>query len=205
MTAQDLLWYVGYGSNTLPARLDAYLGGAAPDSRFGAHTAGVDIAAPTRRRWLIIPHALYFAGVSARWTGSSAFVSLDAEPGSTTIARAYLMTQAALDHVATAENAQSTSTLSVGEAVPAVAGSWSTLPVEPSTEPHRGKYDALLRLDDIEGLPAMTLTSSRVRERGEPSQRYLDVIREGLRDNPFGLDVENYLDTAVTRSATVTR
>ncbi|MGB3769509.1 MAG: hypothetical protein WBA00_00055 [Rhodococcus sp. (in: high G+C Gram-positive bacteria)] len=205
MTAQDLLWYVGYGSNTLPARLGAYLGGASPDSRFGAHTAGTDLDVPTDRRWLTIPHALYFAGVSARWGGSPAFVSLDAEPGCTTVARAYLVTRAALDHVAAAENAQSTSTLSTSDAVPAAVGSWSRLPVEPSMESHRGKYDALLRLADIDGLPAMTLTSSRVRERGEPSQRYLDVIREGLRDNPFGLDVENYLDTAVTRSATVTR
>ena len=69
---------------------------------------------------------------------------------------------------------------------------------------HRGKYDALLRLPDIDGVPAVTLTSTVTRERGEPSQRYLDTIRRGLAACPLDFDHDLYLATAVERSATMT-
>ncbi|MBM7415100.1 MULTISPECIES: hypothetical protein [Nocardiaceae] len=203
MNRHDLVWYVGYGSNTLPARLDAYLGGSAADSRFGAHAAPRTLSPPREHRWITVPHAVYFAGVSARWTGASAFLSLALSPDS--IARAYLLEWSALDHIATVENAQTEQTLDVRASVPTRPGAWSLLPVEVSSEPHRGKYDAALRLNDIDGVPALTLTSSHVREPGVPADGYRDVIAEGLRDNPFGVDPDAYLAAAVERSAFVRR
>ncbi|WP_285185402.1 hypothetical protein [Rhodococcus sp. MEB041] len=205
MNGHELVWYVGYGSNTLPARLDAYLGGSAADSRFGAHAAPRTLSLPREHRWITVPHAVYFAGVSARWTGASAFLSLTPSPDSDSIARAYLLDWAALDHIATVENAQTEQTLDVRASLPTRPGAWALLPVEVSPEPHRGKYDAALRLDDIDGVPAMTLTSSHVRERGVPADRYRDVIAEGLRDNPFGVEPDAYLAAAVERSAVVRR
>ena len=203
MNRHDLVWYVGYGSNVLPARLDAYLGGSAADSRFGAHVAPRTLSPPREHRWITVPHAVYFAGVSARWTGASAFLSLALSSDS--IARAYLLDWSALDHIATVENAQTEQTLDVRASVPTRPGAWAQLPVEASSEPHRGKYDAALRLDDMDGVPALTLTSSRVREPGVPADRYRDVIAEGLRDNPFGVDPDAYLAAAVERSAVVRR
>lgn len=205
MNGHDLVWYVGYGSNTLPTRLDAYLGGSEADSRFGAHAVPRTLSPPRERRWITVPHAVYFAGVSARWTGASAFLSLTPSPDSDSIARAYLLDWSALDHIATVENAQTGQTLDVRASLPTRPGAWSLLPVEPSTEPHRGKYDAALRLDDIDGVPAVTLTSSHVRERGVPADRYRDVIAEGLRDNPFSVDPDAYIAAAVERSAVVRR
>jgi hypothetical protein len=76
--------------------------------------------------------------------------------------------------------------------------------VDREGESVRGKYNALLRLPDIDGRPAFTLTSSTVREPGEPSSRYLSTIRRGLLGADLDLDVDTYLDAAIERSAQIT-
>lgn len=195
-----MIWYVSYGSNLLAERFHSYLTGSDATGPFGAHPSAPWTGLPSEDRWLWIDHALYFAGVSQRWTGSSAFVS--PEIGSErSLAHAYLIEDSQFAHLAAIENAV--------EAVPLVApdsiavGTCAVLQIDRQGDTFRGKYDALLRLPDINGTPAVTVTSSSVRERGTPADRYLDTIRRGIDSSPFDIDADTYLAQAITRSATI--
>ncbi|MDI9896081.1 hypothetical protein QM797_15250 [Rhodococcus sp. IEGM 1381] len=198
----DRLWYVSYGSNLLRERFHTYLTGSDEHSEFGAHPPAPSTALPAEQKWLWIDYPLYFAGVSRRWTGASAFVSTTVDAANRSVAHGYLIERAQFAHLAAVENVvaaidvKATETLAIGQ--------WSQLAVDREGESFRGKYDALLRLPDIDGRPAFTLTSSIVREPGEPSSRYLSTIRRGLLSADLDLDVDAYLGEAAQRSATIT-
>ncbi|OZD02447.1 hypothetical protein CH275_17650 [Rhodococcus sp. 06-235-1A] len=198
----DQLWYVSYGSNLLRERFFTYLTGADESSEFGAHPTAPTPALPAEETWLWVDHALYFAGVSRRWTGASAFVSTTVDAANRSVGHGYLIERAQFAHLAAVENV--VASIDVGATETLAIGQWSQLAVDRTGESFRGKYDALLRLPDIDGLPAFTLTSSIVREPGEPSSRYLATIRRGLASGVFDLDVDAYLDKAVQRSAEIT-
>lgn len=197
MTTQ--LWYVSYGSNLLAARLHTYLTGSPEGSEFGAHPPAPTTSLPEREHWLWIDHALYFAGVSQRWGGSAAFVSPDVDPSTPSLAHGYLVEQSQFEHLITVENVVDRVDIPGSLEV----GRWAQVRMDTRGETFRGKYDALLRLPDIDGTPAYTLTSSRVRERGMPSDRYLATIERGVRSSALDLDVDEYLQAAKNRSATL--
>ncbi|MBY4131629.1 hypothetical protein HQO83_24870 [Rhodococcus fascians] len=198
----DRLWYVSYGSNLLRERFHTYLTGSDELSEFGAHPPAPSTALPADQRWLWIDHALYFAGVSRRWTGASAFVSTTVDPANPSVARGYLIERTQFAHLAAVENVAPY--IDVGATHTLAIGQWSRLAVDRRGESFRGKYDALLRLPDIDGHPAFTLTSSITREPGEPSSRYVSTIRRGLLSAALDLDVDAYLRAAVERSAQIT-
>ena len=195
-----MLWYVSYGSNLLAERFHTYLTGSDATSPFGAHPPAPSTALPTEDRWLQLDHALYFAGVSERWTGSAAFVSHVAGSGES-VAHAYLIHHDQFAHLVAIENAvQTVDPIDPGSID---VGTFVVLDVDHRGDATKGKYDALLRLPDIDGTPAVTVTSSVVRERGGPADRYLDTIRRGLESAPFDVNEEKYLAAAVARSATI--
>ncbi|MGV8874376.1 MAG: hypothetical protein ACOH2Q_17720 [Rhodococcus sp. (in: high G+C Gram-positive bacteria)] len=196
------VWYLSYGSNLLRERLLAYLTGSDEGSEFGAHPPAPSTALPAEERWLWIDHPLYFAGVSRRWAGSSAFVSLTSNPANRSLAHAYLIDRDQFSHLAAVENV--VESIDVRAAETLASGEWAQLAVDREGERFRGKYDALLRLPNIDDRPAFTLTSSIVREPGEPSSRYLSTIRRGLVSATTDLDVDAYLDAAIGRSAELT-
>ncbi|QII05496.1 hypothetical protein BH93_09005 [Rhodococcoides fascians A25f] len=198
----ERLWYVSYGSNLLQERFHTYLTGSDEHSEFGAHPPAPAASLPTEQRWLWIDHALYFAGVSRRWTGASAFVSTKVDPANRSVAHGYLIERTQFAHLAAVENV--VAAIDVGATETLAVGQWSQLEVDREGESFRGKYDALLRLPDIDGIPAFTLTSSIVREPGAPSSRYRSTIRRGLLSAALDVDVDAYLEAAVERSAEFT-
>jgi len=196
------LWYVSYGSNLLRKRFFTYLTGSDESSEFGAHPPAPPTALPAGERWLWIDYPLYFAGVSRRWTGASAFVSTTADTANRSVAHGYLLDRVQFTHLAAVENV--VASIDAGATETLAIGQWSQLAVDREGESFRGKYDALLRLPDIDGTAAFTLTSSIAREPGEPSSRYLSTIRRGLLSAPDDLDVDAYLQAAIDRSAETT-
>ncbi|MBY3794434.1 hypothetical protein HQP42_18775 [Rhodococcus fascians] len=199
----DRLWYVAYGSNLLRERFSVYLTGSEDGSEFGAHPPAPSSAAVEAERWLWIDHALYFAGVSRRWTGASAFVSLNTDPAYPSLVHGYLIDSVQLAHVASVENVVDSVDISAVESLS--IDEWAALDIDRRGEAYRGKYDALLRLPDIDGLLAFTLTSSIVREHGEPSSKYLSTIRRGLLSAEIDMDVDAYLDAAAGRVTSTRR
>lgn len=58
----------------------------------------------------------------------------------------------------------------------------------------KGLYDLIYKLDDIEGLEAYTITSSVVHPYVKPSDRYVQVIKDGLYEMGLNSEkIESYL------------
>ncbi|NYI67264.1 hypothetical protein [Spelaeicoccus albus] len=188
----DELWYVSFGSNTSESRFRKYLPDW-PAAKCGAHDYR------RFRRDLTIPHQLYFAGASAVWEDSSvAFVSLRPDPGSVAYCRAYRVTPGEFCRVITGENGAPAVPWS-DDMIPPDHGGYTELPLHPDGDPRRGKYNAIVRVGTVDGLPAVTLTTARQLARNAPSARYLATVAAGLG----GLAPDGYLAGAVQRSTPI--
>ncbi|MDO9377593.1 MAG: hypothetical protein Q7T56_01995 [Nocardioidaceae bacterium] len=198
------LWYAGYGSNTLDERFRAYLDGSATSSRFGAHPAHpahLGGGATGRTAWATCDHALGFAGRSVRWDGAVAFLGLRPEAGAVSHLRLHELTASQLAHVATVENNVPDLGWD-GDVGGLEVGGTHRFSLPAGLGPARGKYDTVLRLPDHEGLPVVTLTTSRDLAGGSPGEAYRQVVADGLAGSGLSRDeVAAYLDHAVARSA----
>lgn len=176
------LWYLAYGSNTHPDRLRRYIGdGVSPADR-----------------WCRIPHALYFAGASRRWEGGVAFVELAAGPARTP-ARAWRLSADQLRAIVAGENGRPVPDLP--DTAGMAPGEVMAVPVAMSADGTLGKYDAILRLPDIDGRPAVTVTTTRHLPRRPPCADYLAACMAGLADGgPH--DAGEHLRAAARRSTT---
>lgn len=175
LTAATPVWYVAYGSNTLTARLRAYLEGG--DGPFGAHRGCADPRPPRADRWLALDRAVAFRGTSLRWGGGVAFLDRTPTPGPATPARAWLLTCGQLLDVAAQEARLATPPppavldgIAVG-ATAVIGGGW---------------YDALLRLDDLDDHPAFTVTTAQDLPVTAPTDAYLATIAAGHAERPDG-------------------
>jgi hypothetical protein len=179
-----LLWYVAYGSNMLRERLLAYIEGSDLNQFGGKHAGAKDARAPLREQPFILRHRLYFAGHSRRWSGPVAF--LDCRPTETevTLGRGYLLRWSQVESIIGQENGCS---VAIGS-LPAIgAGAELAVP---------GKYDVLLRLDDCDQVPAVTVTTSKPLTPGMPKDKYLRAMAQGLSQIgvPPGFTVDEYMD-----------
>ncbi|WP_278315194.1 hypothetical protein [Lolliginicoccus levis] len=198
----ELFWYVAYGSNLVADRFAAYLNGSSADSIYGPHRPAPTTVPPRDTRSLWIDHALYFAGHSHRWTGAVAFVDPRlARRGQRSCGRAYLIQLDQFTHVAAEENGL-TDCAWTPDWTGLRVGDMAALPVHSHGEPERGKYNAALRLPDIDGTPALTLTTARDLPLGQPSEAYLQLIENGVQGSGLVADddIATYLDGALQRS-----
>ncbi|MBD8505114.1 hypothetical protein HT102_01240 [Hoyosella sp. G463] len=198
------LWYVAYGSNLVADRFAAYLNGSSATSIYGPHRPAPTTVPPLDTRCLWLDHALYFAGHSQRWTGAVAFVDPAPAPrGQGSCGRGYLIQLDHFTHVAAEENGATGCSWTPDWAIIIMrVGDCAALPVHSHGEPWRGKYNVALRLPDIDGTPALTLTTARDLGVGQPSTAYLQLIENGVRDSRLFADEEiaAYLDGALRRS-----
>lgn len=135
-------------------------------------------------------HRLFFAGESRWWGGGGvAFVDPDAgHPSTPTLARAYLVTGQQFQDVLAQESGRE-----VGTEV-----DLSGVIAHGRDELGQGRYDLVIRVGDLDGVPLMTFTTPR--PVGElppnpPSESYADVLRSGLMES-HGMDdaqARNYL------------
>lgn len=177
---QDHVWYVAFGSNTVPSLLGRYVP-----------------ADGLEHRAVTIPHELYFAGKA--WGAAPAFVEHVRDDDVETPARAYRLETRHLPDLLGGENGAhledwecDVESMAEGEVV--------EYPITLDDDEVIGKYNALLRLDDIDGVPAVTVTTTHTLTRGGPSDRYLTVIREGLSNDHDVALLEEHLQNAIERS-----
>jgi hypothetical protein len=189
------VWYVAYGSNLCEARFRCYLAGGSPagstSRQYRACATGAEVQDV---RPVVVPHRLYFARASRNWNGGGvAFLDLDLDldvdraASSPTYGRAWLITSAQLDHLATEENAGKATT------VPTAA-----LRGGPTDVRGDGWYRTLLPLGELDGIPAVTLTG-RPKPPRSPDPAYLATVRAGLAEAWPGLttdEVKAYLRRA---------
>lgn len=176
------VWYVAYGSNMLPDRLNAYLVGSDDASPYGRHAAAIDTSPPLKQQSLWVKHSLYFAGSSARWQGGVAFLSLVQAPNAPICAVAYLISESQLHHVIASENGVKEVPWTF-DSKTLQPGQWTPIPVLTQGRENRAKYNALIRLQDIDGAPAVTLTTWRHLDPAPPSLNYLDIFTAGVRES----------------------
>ena len=157
-----MLWYIAYGSNLLPDNLARYMNGDAKDVTPLFH----------------IPYERYFAGESYRWDGGVAFLSVFTSSRRSP-ARGYLVTDQQFDTILNGENG--VSGMRGAYHVPALGTGQRQVHDIPEfhDDPHKGKYNAVLRLKDIDGIPSATITSSRNLPRRKPSPEYTEAIARG--------------------------
>ena len=171
----ERVWYHAYGSNLLRERFLHYLApaGAPRSSDYGHHLGCVDPAPPLAERHVSIAHRLYFGGHSIRWDGPVAFVGIDHDAEAACMARAYLISGAQLVDLIRQENR-------------AAAYEWHPTHLAAAVHEHvelpvgDGNYNALLRLPDVEAVPAVVLTTARAFAAAPPPERYHAVVRRGL-------------------------
>ena len=146
--ADNLVWYVAYGSNLLVERFQYYIqGGDCPFNN--KHYPGCsDQRLPRESRSVIIPYEMYFGNKSSSW-GGRGVAFIDADTPGETVGRAYLITEEQLDGIQAQEG------------------------------PSPNWYGNRLKLPDIEGRSAYTLTSTFRHEDNAPPLEYMAIIEQG--------------------------
>ena len=186
LVTDDPVWYVAYGSNLSAQRFACYVRGGRPRGGSRTYLGCRDQTPPRRDVAIRLTGGVTFAGSSTVWGGGMAFYDpcTDGEMA----ARAYLLTSGQLSDV-------------VAQEVRRPIGSYVALGGERPTACERRwpvpshVYDTLLHVDDRDGMPMFTITSSRKLKPAPPSASYLRTMLEGLAE-AFGGTAEeraNYL------------
>lgn len=177
------VWYVAYGSNLASARFNCYLSGGRPIDSLRSYPGSRDAAQPTDDRAVRIPGMIRFTGVSTVWGGGSAVY--DPQPPTRVAGRAYLVTTGQLCDIAAQEmHRRPDADLDLNELLTAGAQHVGS-----------GRYDTLLNLGALEGLPMITVTARSPLDARltPPSAPYLRVIGDGLRET-HGWDAQQVAD-----------
>ena len=151
---REHVWYVSYGSNMLEERFMRYIkGGSYEGSAYREPCK--DMSPPAAVKTLEIPFDMYFGNLSS-WGGGVSF--LDTTEKGKSLGVAYLITRQQFEHVSCEEN---------GGRCPG-GGEW---------------YEDIIDLEPIDGIEVKTITNNDLRPYNEPSQRYLDTLFEGIKEN----------------------
>ncbi|WP_292885854.1 gamma-glutamylcyclotransferase [Methanobrevibacter sp. UBA212] len=151
---REHVWYVSYGSNMLEERFMRYIkGGSYEGSAYREPCK--DMSPPAAVKTLEIPFDMYFGNLSS-WGGGVSF--LDTTEKGKSLGVAYLITREQFEHVSCEEN---------GCRCPG-EGEW---------------YEDIIDLEPIDGIEVKTITNNDLRPYNEPSQRYLDTLFEGIKEN----------------------
>lgn len=187
-SAEDLVWYVTYGSNMHAARFTCYLSGGTPPG--GARTyAGARDPRPAREsRAVWLSGEMYFALESKVWGGGMAFY--DPASASSVAARAYLVTAGQFADVVTQEMHRDPN----GH----VNVDLDTVRATGRSELGSGRYETLILVGRLDGYPMLTFTapwSVADITPTSPSGPYLRMLGEGLRETHdwSAEQVANYL------------
>ncbi|MGI9578197.1 MAG: histone deacetylase [Microthrixaceae bacterium] len=182
VNTESRIWYVAYGSNKAAERFHTYLHGGTPKGSRRTYVGARNPALPARVVSVSLPHRLFFAGASPVWGGGVAFIDPRPDPVHATPAVAWLITIEQLSDLVAQENG--------GEA-PGPPMSRMPGPGERQFVV-KGRYDLLVGLDAIDGVQAVTLTSSNPPESSQPSRAYLALVEQTA--NPPWVDLPNSAD-----------
>lgn len=167
---RPLVWYAGYGSNMAAERFDCYLRGGIPSGGRWRYPGCRDRRPAHADRAVFLDGAIYFAGRSPTWGGGMAFLDTDA-PGRTP-ARAWQITLEQFADVCAQEMRREPGSVEVPLDQLIATGRYRLGP---------GRYETLVHLGDLDGLPMITFTApDRIQPPNPPSAAYLAMIVAGL-------------------------
>ena len=157
-----LAWYAAYGSNTDAPRFQRYLDRCTQP------------ATPEDDRPFVLDLPLYFAKDATRgWgPGGVAFAGPDHDRVPSTLGRVWLLPVERIAEIGAMENGRDPADGSLDVAavqrdgvVPAFDGGW---------------YDAWASCGELDGVPVVTITSSRRHAANPPGPAYLAVVARGI-------------------------
>lgn len=171
----DPVWYACYGSNCSQARFATYLTGGSPPGASMVHAGARDPSPPQDQRPVTFSSQICFAGYAASWGGAPAFLqhqtNLNGAWG-----KGYLISSSQFADVFDQENQRAPGTTALPELTSLEPGTLVTL------GSHR--YDALVVLAPVDGVPCLSFTDPNppeTRTPAAPSAAYLGTIARGLR------------------------
>lgn len=172
------VWYVSYGSNMASRRFACYIAGGQPPGGIRVNPGARDHTLPERDIAVDLPGTVYFAGKSPQWGGGVAFYD-PVVPGATA-ARGYLVTAGQLVDVLAQEMYRE----------PVDGDPLEELVGRPLPNGRHvfgdGRYESVVEVGRIDGLPLLTFTSphgSEQVERTRPAAAYVAMMAEGLRES----------------------
>ncbi|MER8186684.1 histone deacetylase [Kitasatospora sp. NPDC094015] len=169
----DRIWYAAYASNMLLARLTCYLAGGRLAEGDRDHPGSRDRRPPERSVPLLLPGRLHFALESLVWGGGMGFY--DPLDEGELPARGYLLRAGQFADIAAQEVRRA----------PGTDLDLSTVLADGRAELGAGRYQTLLCVGAVAGLPVLTFTApwrTAEAELNPPSARYLRVLAAGLRE-----------------------
>lgn len=179
MATDPLVWYTSYGSNMAARRLAVYLQGGTVTGATRVYPGCRNPAAPRADRAVRMPHELYFTGTSQIWHGAVAFLDHARTSAPVSYGRAWLLTVDQLADVLAQECWAEPGTVALDPVALARLAPGATRSLG------EGRYDTLLALDPIDGVPAVTFTAPwRLAEvtPAAPTAAYLAMLAAGIRE-----------------------
>jgi hypothetical protein len=177
------VWYAGYGSNMSRERFTCYLEGGRPPGASRTYVGARDASVPRDEVAIELTGRLYFAGDSPVWGGGVALY--DHEVPGPTPARAYRITAEQLTDIAAQEMHR----------IPAPGDPLEEVIVNGLVagrhEAGPGRYETLIEVGTLDGLPILTFTAPHGLDavpHTRPSEAYLEMLAEGLRDSGWRED-----------------
>jgi hypothetical protein len=169
------VWYVAYGSNLERGRFRCYLEGGVPPGGRREYAGCSDPTDPADDIAVELPGRLVFAGSSTVWGGGMAFY--DPAGDGRVAGRAYLLTGSQLADVVAQEMRRDPDGPFARRLLAALSEVERVHVLGP------GRYETLVRLADLAGRPAFTVTSDDVGNlvARPPTAPYLRTIASGLR------------------------
>jgi len=177
------VFYAAYGSNLSAERFACYIAGGTAPGASRALPAARDRRQPESWQALRLPGRLSFRGHSSTWGGAPAVfepATPTEQAGTEVFARAWHLRWGQFEDVMAQENGRATRPLVVG---PTALVDGSSMLVGP------GRYDRLVCVGTLDGVPVLTFTAPVPLEwvtPEAPSLSYLAHIITGLRET-FGL------------------
>ncbi len=188
-SATPYVWYASYGSNMSEARFRHYVQGGRPNGATRDYPGARDRTAPLKLAPVSLAGSVFFAWESPTWGGGIAFY--DPAGAGTSYGRAYLVTAGQFADIAAQEMHR----------VPAADLDLTTLLADGHAVLGPGRYERLLVVGEIDGLPVLTFTASWTDEQVDlnpPVKRYLRMMAAGLRE-AHGLADEQIVDYLLAR------
>ena len=176
MIKEDLVWYVGYGSNVLENRFLCYITGGTQEGSQRVYEGCRDKSLPQLVKPIAINYELYFSKNSSVWqNGGVAFIRNEYDREAVTYARMFLISKEQLSDIAKQETSSNyTIDINFDEAIEKGSTVFKALP---------SWYGKILLLGYQDDLPIFTLTSEIDLEKFiKPSSEYLKTISMGLRE-----------------------
>lgn len=189
MNNSNYVWYACYGSNLLEERFLCYIQGGKPKGGLKEYLGSRDKTPPIETEQIIIKNQLYFAKYSRTWQGAVAFISPNTNQKTNSYGRMYLITKEQFVDVLKQE-----------------IGLEGSLDVDFEAIIEKGKrivkdkswYGLTIFLGYHNEVPIFTFTYQDLLPSKTPSEDYLKIIIEGLKEtyNFDNEEIAQYLSSS---------